>query len=692
MSHRSFYTVEDLVDYAVAEIERFNVVSFDVFDTLLIRRVHEPDLVKHSVSRYISHLANEHSIRISEKQVLRERNAIEASHRRRNGIIHPDHEANYERLMRELVIKIFGENQSKHITDTLVEHIFAYELDVESHALVARAGWLPLLERLRQRGATIVALSDMYLPGSAIKTLLDRAGIGGYFDEVHSSADSCRAKASGHGYRRLCELRGWAPRTWLHIGDNPYSDGLQAQAHGLTALCLRDPSERKRKTILKRYYETARYKAFWYGRYLQQIALPLECATPEARKDQELYTLGYSFFGPLLGGYVAHLLHRARAMKIPALYFLSREGRLLSQLWERMVPILAEGGTVPKTYYLSVSRRALAEASCGLHGISPDLAGIAFLPAGNRDFRDLCRIANIDPTPLVPLLRSHELELDTPLSAHYPGYSTTKSQQLVELLDDVKVKAAVQEQKADAYKGLMRYLQDVDLLSFSDVALVDVGWLGTIQRFLDLCLAQNPSRPLLHGWLFAATRGVRFPTTARSYISGWIYDGERRDPFASMILNYLELFEEVCRPAEPGLIGYTAKGDTPLIFRNEDDPAHRAEMEQSAYIKPLQQGMLDAAVPLARALVLADNDPDRMKPWLVHRIVMQMGFPKTREIVALRNRHHLNDLENARQPAGTRKRRHRRLWDEPVGRLRFLPGLRNYYALRHILWQLMHQS
>jgi FMN phosphatase YigB (HAD superfamily) len=689
---RKFYSVDELVEHALKEIERFSVVSFDVFDTLLIRRIHEPDLAKESVSRFISHLAGERSITISEKVVSRMRNTIEASHRRRNGIVHPDSEANYNVLMREVVLKIFGADLSNPDVEALASRILAYELEVESRALVARVGWIPLLEALKKRGTTVVALSDMYLPGEAIKTLLDRAGIGGYINEAHSSADSFRAKASGHGYRRLCELRGWSPRTWLHIGDNLYSDGLQAEAHGLTALCLRDPAEQKRKAILKKYYEVSRYKPFWYGRYLQQIALPLEQEVNEFNSREELYKLGYSFFGPLLGGYVAHLLQRARAMKVPALYFLSREGRLLHQLWERMSPILAEGGPLPKSYYLSVSRRALAEASCGLHGISQDLAQITFLPAGNRDFRDLCRVANIDPTPLVPFVRPHGLEVDTPLSAQYLGFNREIELRLVGLLDDAKFQSSVREQKRDSYDGLLKYLRSVDLLSFSDVALVDVGWLGTIQRFLDLCLSDTNPRPMLHGWLFAATRGVRFPTRPKSYISGWMYDGERRDLFASMILNYLELFEEVCRPAEPGLLGYTDKGASPLLFRSENDPAHKSEMEQSEYIKPLQQGMLDAAEPLARALVLADNDPDRMRPWLVHRIVMQMGFPTTKEVLSLRNRHHLNDLENTGNVADKRRRKHGRLWDESPGRLRYLPGLRSYYAMRHIAWQLMHLS
>jgi predicted HAD superfamily hydrolase len=694
MSVRNFYSLDDLVTQALQEIERFRTVSFDVFDTLLIRRVHEPDLIKGSVVRFISHLAKERSITIADSHVLWLRTAIESRIRRRNGIVHPDHEANYFEFMRKLVMTIFGPQLSEDEIQHLVDRIFNYELDVESYALVARAGWIPLLEALRERQATVVALSDMYLPGKAIRTLLDRAGIGQYFDEVYSSADSYRAKASGHGYRRLYELRGWEPRSWLHVGDNPFSDGLQAQAHGLTAWCLFDAHEKKRKAILKNYHYAARHKPFWYGRYLQQVALPLEQpqekSAEKGPKGDQLYDLGYSFFGPLLGGYVAHLLHRSRAMNVPMLYFLSREGKLLQQLWEKMVPILAEGGPVPETHYLSVSRRALAEASCGLHGISGELGFVAFLPKGNRDFRDLCKVANLDPEPLVPVLRSHGLDVDTPLSGHHLGYSMDVAMKFVALLDDAKLKSLVCDQKRDAYEGLQRYLKSIDFFRFSDVALVDVGWLGTIQRFLDLCLAGNAARPSLHGWLLAATRGVSFATNAKSHLSGWIYDGERRDLFAGMITNYLELFEEVCRPAEPGLLGYTATGESSRIFRSETDPTYQAEMEQSRYIQPLQQGMLDAAVPLARALVLADNDPDRMKRWLVHLIVMQMGYPTADQVALLRNRYHLNDLENTGNLPRASKKSPRRLWDESDARLRYVPGLRSYYAARYMAWNLMN--
>lgn len=684
----TFYSLDDLIATVLKNQDRYDLISFDVFDTLLIRRVHDPDHIKGSVCRFVSNLANRQEITIHPDHVLRIRGRIEAKHRKRNGLIHPDHEAIYPQFIGEMVEEIFGPQPNSVILDQILD----YELTLESRLLIARRAWIDLLTHLRDRGKTLIALSDMYLPGDAIQQLLHQAGLGAYFQSVHSSADSCRAKASGQGFYRLVERHGYSPRRWLHIGDHPFSDGLRPASLGITAYCLRDAEEKKRKAVLQRYFLASQRKSFWYGRYLLQIALPLEAEAQQLTGGEQLYREGYCFFGPLLAGFIAHLERTSREQSIPVLYFLSREGHLFEQIWSRMAPILAEGGPLPEVRYLHVSRKALAAASCGAVGLSPDLAMIAFLPPGNRDFQDLCRVADLDPEPLEPFLRAHGLKLHDDLSANYPGHTPEIANRFRDLLDDQDFQAQVREQKSDAHQGFIRYIQSQGLLDFQHVGLVDIGWLGTIQRLFDLCIAPLKKRPTLHGLLFAATFKIPFPEHSESRLSGWIHDGRRQDVFASMVQYYLELFEEVCRPPEPGLLSYSQQVDSCLIFRHKDDPVFQMEYEQSLHIAPLQQGILDAAGPLAIALILSGHDANRMKPWLTHTIVAKFGFPKTREVALLRHRHHVNDIDSNRSPTERNHTPAQRLWEESERSLMWRPFLRTWYALKHIALNLIHLS
>ena len=89
---------------------------------------------------------------------------------------------------------------------------------------------------------------------------------------------------------------------------------------------------------------------------------------------------------------------------IGRLYFFSREGWLLEKIWHLLAPVLHPAAALPRASYLYVSRMALAGASCAHQGMVQSSADIVFLPAGNRDFRDLCWVFALDPAPFAPHL------------------------------------------------------------------------------------------------------------------------------------------------------------------------------------------------------------------------------------------------------------------------------------------------
>ena len=99
MSIQTFSSVSDLSEAIKSDIENVDIVSFDMFDTLVIRRVCDPDTVKNATTRYINNLAKQKGIWTSFMIVDDLRKSIEDTHRARNGKTHPDHEANYDQFM-----------------------------------------------------------------------------------------------------------------------------------------------------------------------------------------------------------------------------------------------------------------------------------------------------------------------------------------------------------------------------------------------------------------------------------------------------------------------------------------------------------------------------------------------------------------------------------------------------------------
>lgn len=251
---KSFHATNRLARHVQAHLGEFDLLSFDVFDTLLVRRVHDPDDLKWATTCFLERVVREAGVTgWPARRIHRLRQRVESMHRRRNGRTHPDQEANYPSFMAD-VLRILLHRAD--VKDVLAE-VTRYELSIESAMLVARADFVSLLRAAKAAGKRTAAITDMYLPADHIRILLDRAGFSGLLDEVYSSADTCRAKASGAAWPLLAERWGVKPARWWHVGDHPVSDGIRPTEFGLTALVIRDPREHHRK-LVSRMYEIGR--------------------------------------------------------------------------------------------------------------------------------------------------------------------------------------------------------------------------------------------------------------------------------------------------------------------------------------------------------------------------------------------------------------------------------------------------
>ena len=52
MNWQTYYTLDELLQAGEQMAADCDTVSFDLFDTLLIRRIHDPDMVKPAVARW----------------------------------------------------------------------------------------------------------------------------------------------------------------------------------------------------------------------------------------------------------------------------------------------------------------------------------------------------------------------------------------------------------------------------------------------------------------------------------------------------------------------------------------------------------------------------------------------------------------------------------------------------------------
>lgn len=678
MSWTKYYTLEKLIAAGKRLAPDCKTVSFDLFDTLLVRRIHDPDLVKLPVARYIAARARQASISISWERVQKIRDHHEQRQRAETAQSFVDHEACYPMFMEKTLQEIFAENYDQNLLTDVTD----YEMQMESSVLVPRARLVDWLVELREQGKQVLIISDIYLPAAQLKVLVREAGLLEYAEDVISSADTFLAKASGKAFPLIQERYGLDTSSWLHVGDNPISDGVRPSEFGLRALVLHDGSEKYRKAIMRRYVEYGRGRQFYRGRALQQLMLPMEAENVDR---DDLYVEGYNFLGPMIGAFVQYCADECRRLSIPKLFFLSREGYTFMKVWEQCTPLLYPDGELPQVEYLYGSRMALAGASCAHEGLTLKSLNIAFLPHGNRDFTDVARIFKFDVERLRPHLARHGLDPETTLSPIHEGYDKENSGRLVELLEDQRFQDEVKRQSRPANDALLRYLEDIGFFEQDQVAIVDIGWLGTIQRFLYNSVKHRYDCPRFHGYLFGATRGIPFPEDLQNSIEGVIYDRNRFDLSASCMLYARDVFEEACRAPHPTLDGYelTASGYE-LKFRETNDSVGLAEKEQDNYFAPLQQGILDSAARFGAASALLGYQLEDYRPWINYVIAAKLAFPKAAEVRTIRHLHHLDDFHGSRQPSKVKASSLKQLWDCKPFNLRINPFVRARFFWRHV--------
>lgn len=674
-----FYSIDKLVRTGRKLAASVDTVSFDLFDTLLIRRIHDPDMVKPAVARYISNRAASMGIKKSWTSILKLRNRFEKAQRQETGQQFPDFEACYPHYMSRVVKTVF-EQAADH--EVLLQEITDYELGLETALLVPRAALLAWLGELKGQGKQILIVSDVYLPASHLERLVEQAGFLDQVDAVISSADSFLAKASGHAFPMLKERFNLEYSRWLHVGDNPVSDGLRPREHDIHALVLRDGSEKLRKSLLKRYCNYSHNQPFYWGRAVQQIMLPLEA---ENIPQHPLYVKGFNVFAPLFAAFMQGAAEHCLRSGIRRLYFFSREGWLFEQIWNEVAPRIYAGAALPEVSYLYVSRMALAPASCAYAGLDRDHADIVFLPAGNRDFRDVCRVFGLQAARFATCLDRHELTAETVLSPAHEGFVPDNRTRFNEMLDEEDFQAEVRRQTLAANQAVQLYLEEQGFFDQPDVALVDIGWLGTIQRFLHRAVAWRSNAPRCHGLLFGASRGIAYPETISNAIKGIVYDRDRFDMAASAMMGNLDLFEEICRAPHPTLQAYRladTKAGYELLFRQTEDAAGQAEQAQSTYFQPLQKGILAGARQFGTAVAVLGCSFAELQPWLNYLLLTRLAFPATHEIEEIRQQQHLDDFHGQHQ--SKKIPGPKRLWDRSGLALRWRPCLRTELFFRQI--------
>ena len=307
-----------------------DVISFDVFDTLVLRPFERPADLFHLVGAKLEYL-----------DFARLRSEAEAKARQ----LKYREEKTYEVTLEE-------------IWDVMEEDVgipkdegMPIEVETELVYCFGNPYMLEVFRYLREgmdESKTIICTSDMYLPSDVIRQMLEKCG----FHEVEKVYVSCEqgaSKSDGSLYQKVreeLEQEVGRPLTFIHTGDNRVSDVEKAEANGWRA----------------NHYPNVNDLGEWYrARDLSTITGSLYRGIVNAhiynglRTYSKEYELGFIYGGLFVTGYCQWIHRYAREHGIDKILFLARDGDILYKVYRKMYP---EKGGLDHREYVYWSRLA----------------------------------------------------------------------------------------------------------------------------------------------------------------------------------------------------------------------------------------------------------------------------------------------------------------------------------------------
>jgi FMN phosphatase YigB (HAD superfamily) len=452
---------------------RSDLVSFDVFDTALLRSLARPVDLFLAMEPAISGVIGREIPSFS-----RARQDAEAAAKVR--CAREDQPLTLHRIYEQL-------RSAAGLTADQGEALGRLEIEMEGKFTFAHPLILRLWQHASDLGKRVVFLSDMYLPSPAIARILESHGYAA--PEVFVSAEWGGNKASGKLFGMVRTHLGVAPGRCVHFGDNFYADVLRARQNGWrarhTAAANRRPDwERPPAAPSDGLLSTSVALGLSRGNVTRR-AYP-----PSGRAAADFWDgFGYEVAGPIYFHYLHWLCVQAQRDGVRHLLLCARDGYPLV----RGLEILKKAWSLPlEATYFFASRRLINLAA--IRELTPDTVDFLLMPNPGLTLRDFVLRLNLDPVAQEPFLKSLGFTSIDERIAHdffgrflQPVYGIRLRRWLEHVREELLSRFATERAL------LQKYFVQAQVEA-SDAALVDIGWKATVaQAVQDVVRQGNPA-------------------------------------------------------------------------------------------------------------------------------------------------------------------------------------------------------
>ena len=524
----------ELINY-IQLIDQSKVISFDIFDTLITRRISDPSIAfdimeyKHT-SKEAAPLALFHERMNSAGKVL----------------------SSYNGKVDDINIDEIYESMSFYKNSSI-------EKETEIQICVTHPLGKKIYDYAKQQGKTICITSDMYLDEETIKTILLNNGYN-HWDEFYLSSQRGMKKDTGKLFNQLKKdyaKKSILPHEILHIGDNWIGDIKFAREAGFNAIRFTPLYEKNSKIVdleEKEKNQLSQIGKIWES-FSKQLTKLWNESKPEMAKD--IFTkLGFELTGPLSVMMALHSKTLAEQYGIKKIIFMARDGRIIKKAFDEIYKDEIVNNTF-ESLYLHLSRATVIPATFENPLTSNDIyfliEGLHLSQKPISYFIEKANL-NISEKSIQKVIKKYFKS-----SEYIPSWEdlNTLSKMFIELSDNIynaneKNRLALEE-----------YLNTYKVFDEEKVLVVDVGWLLNIQSRLDNFLKKfNKSTSIIGSYV-----GSRDRINKSLAHSSLLFDCGDPSYYSRFLEENVTLFELLFSSAEASAKSLSLETDNFVTFK-----------------------------------------------------------------------------------------------------------------------------
>jgi predicted HAD superfamily hydrolase len=452
--------------------QEIKVIGFDIFDTLLIRPLLDPETIKKIIAINVGGDLGKQYLELrplAEMQARQEKKA----------------DVNLDEIYQQMA-------KLSDITEEDLDKLRAYEETIEEASIHPRPEAINLYREAVATGKPVALVSDTFLRKEFLAYILNKHGIN-EFDQLFASSDIGFRKDGGKLYDYVLQTYSLKPEAFLMIGDNERSDFQIPTDKDIQNIHLLKPVEIARglprfSNLINNFEQSNSIdEEISLGMVIQKNFAPItfQDFNPDWLIKLDPYDIGFNLVGPLLTSFAQWLLIKSKEEDIDHLFFLSREGKIIKKIFDVWTEDVEEA---PLSVYWEISRRAISMASVKNLNDILKIASTAY--HGNKLEKFLKTRYGIQ----LSLEKWAEINRRFNLSADSTIVVTNKDiEHLVPLLTFIEgdiISNAKQE-----LPGFLHYLEKNHFSDKAKSAVVDIGFGGTIQGYLNKLLNSK-----IHGY------------------------------------------------------------------------------------------------------------------------------------------------------------------------------------------------